>query len=117
MNKKEYFTAIKEIVADNTDLVAFIDAEIAKLDNRAAKGKAKRAEKTANDAEFITREAYAVLEDAGRPITLAELVAGIGEGYTPNKVVYHIRPLVEDGTIVKEKAKVGDRKIMTYRLG
>lgn len=116
MLKREYLNKIKELVADNTEYVEFLDGEIARLDARAAKGKDARAKKNAEDGEAIRAAVVATLEDAGRAITLPELAGGV-EGYTPAKVIYHIRPLVEAGTIVKEKAKVDGRKIMTYRLG
>lgn len=110
MTKREYFEKIKTMVTENAELAAFVDKEIAKIDARNDKAKAKRVAK-AGDAATAAIEA---LETAGRAITLAELVAATD--YPAGKVAYYIRPLVADGTIVKEKAKVGDRKIMTYKL-
>lgn len=114
MTKREYFEKIKGIVAENAELIAFVNAEIAKIDNRNEKAKAKRVAKTGDAAVTIANAAIEALETAGRAITLAELVAATD--YPAGKVAYYIRPLVEAGTIVKEKAKVGDRKIMTYKL-
>ncbi len=116
MTKREYFEKIKELVNDNDAYVAFLDKEIANLDVKAGKAKAKRNEKTAAEGEAIRLHAVDILRDAARPITLVELVGGMGGAYTSAKVVYHIKPLIEDGTIVKEKAKVGERKIMTYAI-
>ena len=114
MKRKEGFAALRVAVADNAEYVAFIDAEIARIDARNEKVKAKRAAKTGEAGEAIRAAAIEALENAGRAITLAELVAAVDA--TPGKVAYHIRPLVADGTIIKEKAKVGDRKIMTYKI-
>ena len=117
MNKRENLVAIMELVRDNAEYVAFLENEIAKIDNRKAKEKEKRAERVGEAGAIIRDDAVKVLENAGRPITLAELVAGITLiDKTPNKVIYHIRPLVEDGTIVKAKVKIDDRKLTTYAL-
>lgn len=117
MKKVEYLAKIRELVNDNEEYVEFLDAEIAKLNEKAKKDKEKRAAKTGEDGENIKTAAIEALEKAGRAITLAELVAGIGDEYTAAKVVHHIKPLVDGGIVIKEKAKVGDRKIMTYKLG
>ena len=114
MTKREYFEKIKTMVTENTELAAFVDKEIAKIDARNDKAKAKRVAKAGDAATAIATAAIEALETAGRAITLAELVAATE--YPAGKVAYYIRPLVVDGTIVKEKAKVGDRKIMTYKL-
>lgn len=116
MTKRAKYEAIKGYLKDE-ELIAFLDGEIAKLDARAEVGRAKRAEKSADAGKAIAEGAKAALADAGRAITLPELVAGIEGDYTAAKVTYYIKPLVADGTIIKEKAKVGDRKVMTYRLG
>ena len=117
MNKRENLVAIMELVKDNAEYVAFLKNEIAKIDNRKTREKKKRAERVGEAGVIIREDAVKVLEDAGRPITLAELVAGITLiDKTPNKVIYHIRPLVEDGTIVKAKIKIDDRKLTTYAL-
>ena len=114
MTKREYFEKIKTMVTENAELAAFVDKEIAKIDARNDKAKAKRVAKAGDAATAIATAAIEALETAGRAITLAELVAATE--YPAGKVAYYIRPLVADGTIVKEKAKVGDRKIMTYKL-
>ena len=117
MNKRENLVAIMGLVKDNPEYVAFLQNEIDKLDNKKDKAKAKRAERVGEAGEVIRIDAVKVLQEAGRPITLAELVAGVTLiDKTPNKVIYHIRPLVEDGTIVKGKVKIDDRKLVTYAL-
>lgn len=117
MTKREYFEKIKTTVMDTAteNVIAFLDKEIAMIDTRNKKIKAKRVEKAGATAETIKTAIITALEDAGRAITLAEVVAAAG--YTPGKVAYYMRPLIEDGIVVKAKAKVGDRKIMTYWLG
>ena len=75
-------------------------------------------EKSAEAGTAIREGAVRVLGEADRPITMAELVAGIDLEYaTPAKVAYYIKALVDDGTVVKVPEKVDNRKIMTYALG
>ena len=114
MKRRDGFVAVRAAVADNAEFVKFIDAEIARIDARNAKVNAKRAEKSGAVGEDIRGKVITVLKAAGRAITLAELVGAVGE--PSGKVVYHIRPLVDEGAVIKIKAKVGDRKIMTYAV-
>ena len=114
MTKREYFEKIKTMVTENAELTAFVEKEIEKIDNRNEKAKAKRVAKAGNIADAIAKAVIEALENAGRAITLAELVAATD--YPAGKVTYYIRPLITEGVIVKEKAKVGDRKIMTYKV-
>ena len=114
MTTREYFEKIKAMVTENAELTAFVEKEIEKIDNRNEKAKAKRVAKAGDVAVTIAKAVIEALENAGRAITLAELVAATE--YPAGKVAYYIRPLVETGAIVKEKAKVGDRKIMTYKI-
>ncbi len=116
MTKRENYVAIRELVKDNADFVAFIDKELAAMDAKAEKTKARRSEKVAVEGEAIKIHAVDILTEVGRPITLAELAGAMGDAYTVGKIVYHIRPLVEDGTIVKEPIRLDGRKLMTYRV-
>ena len=117
MTKVEKFEAIKEMVKDNADYVAFLDAEIERLNGRAAKIAEKRAEKNGEKAEAYEKAIREALEGAERPITLAELVAGVCiEGATPGRVAYYAGNLVKAEEVVKDKAKVEDRKVTVYAL-
>ncbi len=117
MTKVERFEAIKELVKDNAEYVAFLDGEIARLENRAAKVNEKRAEKNAEKDATYREGIVKALEDADRPITLAELVAATGiEDATPGRVAYYAGKLVKAGAVERDKAKVGDRKVTVYKL-
>ena len=115
MTKKEYFEKIKTYVENYPEYVEFLDGEIARLDARAGKVKAKRAEKAGVEGDAIKAKAIEILADAGRAITLAELAGGMGE-FTTGKIVYPIGKPADEGQIVQEKATVGDRKLMTHKL-
>lgn len=114
MTKREKFEMIKNYVAENSELVEFLNKEITALDNKMSKAKAKRAEKSGTDAEMIKSYIVKVLENAGRAITMPEIVGG--SEYPTGKVVYYMAKLVENGTVAKDKAKVGERKVMTYKI-
>lgn len=117
VTKVERFEAIKELVKDNPEYVAFLDAEIARLANRAGKVAEKRAEKNAEKADAYEAAIAKALEAADREITLAELVAGVEiEGATPGRVAYYAGKLVNAGKVARDKAKVDDRKITVYKL-
>ena len=116
-NKVERFTEIREMVKDNAEYVAFLDAEIARLNARAGKVAEKKAEEAAEKAEAYEAEILAVLEDEGRVITLAELVAGVAlDDVTPNRVAYYAGKLIKAGKIIRDKAKVDNRKVTVYKL-
>ncbi len=115
--KVEMFKEIKELVNKDEAYVAFLDAEIARLENRAGKVAEKREAKNAEKREGYVEAIRKALEDAGRAITLAELVAGVElEDATPGRVAYYTGKLVNAGEVEKAKEKVGDRKVTTYKL-
>ena len=114
ITKVERFEAIREMVKDNEEYVAFLDA---RLQARAGKVAEKRNEKNAEKAGAYDEAIRQALEDAGRAITLAELVAATGiEGATPGRVAYYAGKLVNAGEVERDKAKVGDRKVTVYKL-
>ena len=113
--KREYFEELKTIVANDADLVAFIDAEIARIDNRNEKAKEKRAEKAAEgDALQAAVEAFIVDNDG--PITAQEIADGLeGEDITKAKVTYRATQLIKAGKIFKVTVKTEDgRKAVAY---
>lgn len=115
--KVEKFNEIKELVKDNPAYVEFLDAEIARLENRAGKVAEKRTAKNAEKAAEYKEAVMAALEDAGRAITLPELVAAIDiKGVTPGRVAYYAGKLINDGAVTRAKAKVDKRKVTTYEL-
>ncbi len=116
MTKKDYFNMIAEAMADNADVVAFCNKEIAALDNRAAKAK-ERAAKKAAEGDALMEAIAGVLTN--EPMTLAEIVEALGiEGVTPGKVTLRAGKLVEAGRAVKtEVAKAeGKGKLVAYML-
>ena len=117
VTKVERFEAIKGYVQNHPEYVEFLDKEIARLKGRAGRVAEKRGEKNAEKAQAYQDFIHKALLDADRPITLAELVAATGiEGATPGRVAYYASKLVNTGTVERNKAKVGDRKVTVYKL-
>lgn len=114
-NRRDYFEEIKAIVAEDEDLVAFVDGEIAKIDNRAAKEKEKRAEKRAQGDELQAAvKAYVQGHDGA---VTAQVIADEieGEDVTKAKVTYRATQLVKAGEIFKVTVKTEDgRKVVAY---
>lgn len=115
MTKRDYFEAIKEIVAENTDLVEFCDKQIEQLDKKAEKAKARAAERKVEGDELrdtienLLTEEYQIIDDV-----LAQLD---NEEITKAKVVARLTQLVKNGLAEKAEVKTEDgKKVMAYKL-
>ena len=122
VTKKDYFEALKAMVdgVDTVgeypaaDVIDFIDKQIAQIENKAAKAKERAAAKRAEGDE-LRATIKGVLTDEFQ--TADDITKAIGdEDITKAKVVARLSQLVAVGEAVKEPAKVGDRKLMTYKL-
>lgn len=115
---RENYEAIKNFVIENggdDTWVDFLDAQITKLDARAAKAKEKRAEKAAEPDPFLDAIAGAIGDE---PITADEIVAALGiEDLTRNKVTARIAKLegVEKVDIKVENAEGKTVKRVAYK--
>ena len=99
MTKRESFEAIKIIVADNEELVAFCDHEIELLNKRSSKGNSKKSLEVEANAELV----YEALANVGKAVTVTELIASADNG-------------VQDMTNQRVSAmlrKLGDRVVKT----
>lgn len=122
VNKIEMFQAIANKmneVQGAEQYIEFLNKEIQRLTARNKRAAEKRAEKKDNAYNDFTDAILAALEDAGRAVTLAEVVAGVkvdNAEVTPGRVTYYITQLVKAGKVTKDKVKIGDRKIMAYAI-
>ncbi len=119
MNKREYFEAIKAVIADiegTDEYVAFLDGEVAKLDARAEKERAKRAAKKAEGDE-LKDAVLAAIQDAGKVVTADDILEVIDfPEATRAKVIYRATALVKEGLIEKADVKVEKRKVVGYKV-
>ena len=106
MTKRENYNALRAIVADNAELVAFIDHELELLDRKNARRSDKpTAKQVANeDTKGIIVE---VLTDAAEPMTISDIVADDPAlaGLSTQKVSALLTQLVNDGQVVRTSVK------------
>lgn len=105
MTKREMFTAIRSIVADNADMVAFIDHEIELLDKK--KTSAKKPTQTQIDNEGFKADIVTFLTNADAPKCIKELQAEIPSisGLTNQRITHLLTDLVKDETLIKAYVK------------
>ena len=101
ITKKEYFAMIREVVAGNEELVAFVDHEVELL-NKKSTGKTK----TQVENEALVEDIYNHLVEIGTPVTVTELIAKAEIELTNQKVSALLKKLVDAGRV----AKVVDKK-------
>ena len=116
MTKKEMYAYIAGQLAENAEVVAFCNKEIAALDARAVKAKERAAKKAAKSDELTEAIAAVLGEEA---MTLAQIVEALGrEDVTAAKVTPRAKKLVDAGRAEKtEVAKTEGRgKLVAYKL-
>lgn len=122
ITKKDILAAIRadiegtEMVGNiPTDVVLeFIDKTVAQIDAKAAKAKETANKKKAAGDE-LRAEVLANVTDEFQ--TADAITAAIGrEDVSKSKVVSRLTQLFNAGDIVKEQMKVGDSKVMCYKL-
>lgn len=106
MTKRENYNALRAIVADNADLVAFIDHELELLDKKNARRSTKptKAQLANEDTKAVIVE---VLTDATEPMTIADIMADdvAFEGMSIQKISALLTQLVNDGQVVRTSVK------------
>lgn len=114
MTKSQMFDLIKTTCADNADIVAFCDAQIALLANKAEKAKAKAAEKRAAGDELYAAVVSVLGTD---PMTREDVLAAIeGEDLTVAKIGARLSQAVKNGVAVKDSVKVDGKNKTVYTL-
>lgn len=122
VTKRENFEAIIAVLneAGREDLAKVVAHEIELLDNKAAKAKAKAAEKK-TEGDALRNAVQAVLTDELATIKeITEKVEFEGFDGSQAKVQYRLNALVNAEIAVKEQVSVGEgeakRKLMAYKL-
>lgn len=123
MTKREMYDVIESVfstvAADKEgaeDILAMVAKERAALDRKNEKAKERAAEKRAAGDELRER-VYAVIEEAGEPITVNGILEAMCDSsLTPAKVTARTRQLVAAGVVTKGQVKVDGHKLMAYTL-
>jgi len=105
MTKKEMFSAIRAIVADNAEMVAFIDHEIELLERKSSAP--KKPTKTQIENEGFKAEIVAYLTTVDAPKTIKEMQAEIPSisGLTNQRITHMLTDLFKAKTITKTYVK------------
>ena len=121
VTKKDMFEGIKATLADYEgaeEYIEFLDKEIAAIEARAEKEKARRAAKKA-EGDDLRDAVKAAIENADGAITAQDIADGLTEDFpevTKAKVTYRATLLAKDGEIYKVQIKDGDRKVVAYTI-
>ena len=113
MTKKEMFVAIREVVADNADMVEFINHEIELLSRKSASP--KKPTKAQVENEGYKADILVVLSDADAPLTIKELQASCPsiEALTGQRVSALLTQLRKGGQVKRDYVK----KVAYFSLG
>lgn len=105
MTKKEMFAEIRNIVAGNEEMVAFIDHEIELLERKS--NSPKKPTKTQIENDSFKAEIIAYLTEVDTPKTIKELQAEIPSisGLTNQRITHMLTDLVKAETLTKEYVK------------
>lgn len=105
MTKKEMFTAIRAIVIDNEEMVAFIDHEIDLLSKKSASPKKPTKVQLENDGFKANILTY--LATADEPKRIKDLQTEIPElaGLTNQRITHLLTDLVKADVVVKDYVK------------
>ena len=113
MTKKEMFAEIRNIVADNEEMVAFIDHEIELLERKS--NSTKKPTKTQIENDGFKAEIVAYLTEVDTPKTIKELQAEIPSisGLTNQRITHMLTDLRKDGKVARTYVK----KVAYFALG
>ena len=105
MTKREMYNAIRNIVIDNADMVAFIDHEIELLDKKSSAS--RKPTKTQMENDEFKAEILAHLTEADAPKTIKELQSEVAsiEGLTNQRITHMLTDLVKAGLLTKTYVK------------
>ena len=105
MTKREMFAEIRNIVADNEEMVAFIDHEIELLERKS--NSPRKPTKTQIENDSFKAEIVAYLTEVDTPKTIKELQAEIPSisGLTNQRITHILTDLVKAETLTKEYVK------------
>ena len=106
--KKDLFLEVREVVAGNEELVAFIDHEVELLDKKSVKGGQT---KTQKENEVVATMLIEELAKVNKPITITDLMNASetianyrlenGNALSNQKISAIFKQLVENKTLIK----------------
>ena len=105
MTKREMFVAIREVVIDNVDMVAFCDREIALLDRK--KSAPKKLTETQLENERCKADIIAYLIEVDQPKNISEIQSDVASvaTFSNQRITHILSALVSDNKVVKTYVK------------
>ena len=105
MTKREMFAEIRTVVADNAEMVAFIDRQIELLDRKSSA--TRKPTKTQVENEAYKAEILSYLAEVDAPKSIKELQTEVADlsGLTNQRITHMLTDLVKAGTLSKEYVK------------
>ena len=113
MTKKEMFAELRTVVADNEEMVAFIDHEIELLEKKS--NATRKPTKTQVENDGFKAEILTALATVDKPVSIKELCA-ICEpisGLTNQRITHMLTDLRKDGRVARTYVK----KVAYFALG
>ena len=104
MTDREMFVAIRNKVAEDADMVAFIDRKLAAMDARNAKATVKRSDAMAERCKVV----LAALQFINEEVTVTELIENAPNevrGWTRQKVTPILTELEKQGKVARTEFK------------
>lgn len=104
LTKRDYFSRLRGIVANDSELVAFIDHELELLDR---KNSSKGQTKTQKENELVKEVIVAELSRIGSPVTITDMQTASEKlaEYSNQKLSALLKQLVESKDVVKTTDK------------
>lgn len=105
MTKREMFAEIRTVVADNAEMVAFIDRQIELLDKKSSA--TRKPTKTQVENEAYKAEILSYLTEVDAPKSIKELQTEVADlsGLTNQRITHMLTDLVKAGTLSKKYVK------------
>lgn len=110
MTNREFYSAIANGTVETVlteELIAHATQELAKMDEVTARRRESNSRKRAErEAEKAPIRAAILAAITNEPKTATTLIADAGADITPQSIPSLLKPLIEDGTVIKTDIKV-----------
>ena len=113
MTKKEMFAEIRACVADNAEMVAFIDHEIELLNRKS--NSPKKPTKTQVENEGFKDDILEALAEAGEPVSISQLIAYCESinGLSNQRITHLLTALRKENKVARTYVK----KVAYFSIG
>ena len=113
MTKREMYAEIRKLVADNEEMVAFIDHEVSLLDRK--NSGSRKPTKTQLENDGFKADILSALAEVDKPVTIKELCEACSSiaSLSNQRITHMLTDLRKDGKVVRTYIK----KVAYFALG